>query len=275
MLPVFITNNHIINRELLNKDNEKIYIRIKEENDIKKLNLNNRLKYTDEEYDITIIEIKEEDEIKNFLELDDIIINDIINNKNNNNDYLDETIYIIQYPKRKLSVSYGVLDKIHIDKKYNFNHKCSTERGSSGSPILNLNNKVIGIHKEAYSNKYNKGTFLNYPIKEFIKLNNNKRENKKENKNKLNTDEKKNELNKNEIKNNQLIYFDLANINKVVLIEKGKNIIQSILNNKSKFEVDYIEELFIEGKERDTLIIQKTQYFFVEREINVNNFFLL
>ena len=38
--------------------------------------------------------------------------------------------------------------------------------GSSGSPILNLNNKVIGIHQD----NFNKGTFLNYPIKEFIKI---------------------------------------------------------------------------------------------------------
>ena len=78
-------------------------------------------------------------------------------------------MYIIQYPKGKLSVSYGVLDNIYEFKKYNFNHKCNTEGGSSGSPILNLKNKLIGIHKEGYNNKYNKGTFLNYPIKEYIK----------------------------------------------------------------------------------------------------------
>jgi hypothetical protein len=36
---------------------------------------------------------------------------------------------------------------------------------------LNLNNKVIGIHKNGKSIiNFNKGTFLNYPIKEFIKL---------------------------------------------------------------------------------------------------------
>ena len=32
--------------------------------------------------------------------------------------------------------------------KYNIIHTCSTDDGSSGSPILNLkNNKVVGIHK--------------------------------------------------------------------------------------------------------------------------------
>ena len=170
MLSVFITNNHIINKELLYKDNLIIEINIEEENNIRKLNLNNRMKYTNEEYDITIIEIKKEDEINNYLELDDNIINDIINNNNKNKNYMDKTIYIIQYPKGELSVSYGILDQIYEDKKYNFNHKCSTEGGSSGSPILNINNKLIGIHKEGYNNKYNKGTFLNYPIKEYIQL---------------------------------------------------------------------------------------------------------
>ena len=84
MLSVFITNRHIINKELLYKDNEIIEISIEEENNIRKLNLNNRIKYTNEEYDITIIEIKNEDEINNYLELDENIINDIINNNNKN-----------------------------------------------------------------------------------------------------------------------------------------------------------------------------------------------
>ena len=96
MLSVFITNNHIINEELLYKKNEKIKIDIFEETEIKEIDLNNRKKYTNEEYDITIIEIKEEDKIKNYLELDDIIIEDIINNKNKNNKYLKKKIYIIK-----------------------------------------------------------------------------------------------------------------------------------------------------------------------------------
>ena len=111
--------------------------------------------------DITIIEIKEEDNINNYLELDDNIINDIINNNNYNKEYINETIYIIQYPENKLSVSYGILENIYMDKKYNFNHKCSTKGGSSGSPILNIkSNKLIGIHKESKDKKYNRGLFL-------------------------------------------------------------------------------------------------------------------
>ena len=170
MLSVLITNNHVINEKILNIKDYNIEIDIKIENNIKKLNLNNRIKYTNKEYDITIIEIKK-NEINNYLELDDNIINDIINNNNYNKEYIDETIYIIQYPENKLSVSYGILDKILLDKNYNFNHKYSTKGGSSGSPILNINNnKIIGIHKEGNYNNSNKGLFLNFPIKEFIKL---------------------------------------------------------------------------------------------------------
>ena len=159
LLPVLITNNHVINNDILNKENMKIKIDIKDEEDIKEIILNKRMKYTNEEYDITIIEIKEEDNINNFLELDDIIINDILNNINKNKEYINKTIYIIQYPENNLSVSYGILEDIYLDKKYNFNHKCSTKFGSSGSPILNINNKIIGIHKEG-TNQYNVGTFL-------------------------------------------------------------------------------------------------------------------
>ena len=170
MLPVFITNNHVINEELFNEKNKEISIKIKEDKKMKNIKLNDkRTVYTNEEYDTTIIEIKYEDEIKDFLELDDEIINDIINNINGNEDYIDKTIYIIQYPEGELSVSYGILQRIYEDKPHNFIHKCSTRKGSSGSPILNLKNKIIGIHKKGYDKKYNEGTFLNYPIKEFIK----------------------------------------------------------------------------------------------------------
>ena len=67
MLPVFITNNHLINLKM-----DKIIISINNDNEIKEIELNNRIKYTNKEYDITIIEIKEEDKINNYLEIDRI-----------------------------------------------------------------------------------------------------------------------------------------------------------------------------------------------------------
>ena len=98
-----------------------------------------------------------------------MIINNII--KHDNINKLDgESIYIIQYPHSELSMSFGKIKKIGSIKKYEIFHKCNTEKGSSGSPILKLNNKVIGIHKKGAGNEesYNKGTLLNEPIKKFI-----------------------------------------------------------------------------------------------------------
>ena len=170
MLTVFITNNHIIDKNQLYKNSEKIKIDIKEELEIKEIELNNRMKYTNEEYDVTKIEIKEEDTIKNYLKLDDSIINDIENNTNKNRDYINETIYIIQFPENKLSVSYGILSEIYEDKKYNFNHKCSTRGGSSGSPILNINKKLIGIHKEGNTNLRNNRSIFKLSNKRIHKI---------------------------------------------------------------------------------------------------------
>ncbi len=64
-----------------------------------------------------------------------IKINDIINNDNENIEYIDKTYYIIQYPDGELSVSYGIISNISEDNKYQFQHKCSTKRGTSGWPI--------------------------------------------------------------------------------------------------------------------------------------------
>ena len=171
MQSVLITNNHIVNENLLNNANGKIKIYIEEEENEKVINLKNRLKYTNKEYDTTIIEIKEEDNINNFMELDEGIINNIINNKNENIKYKEQTVYIIHYPEGNLSVSYGIINDIFEDEPYNFLHKCNTRKGSSGSPIINLNNKIIGIHKKSHDKNYNEGTFLNYPIKDFISKN--------------------------------------------------------------------------------------------------------
>ena len=168
LLPVLITNNHIIDQNILDFSNEIPLIFKDGEREEKILNLKDRMKYTNPKYDTTIIELKNRDNISKYLELDEIILNDILFKKNKIQKYREETIYIIQYPEGKLSSSYGIIEGIFENEMYNFIHKCSTRNGSSGSPILNLNNKIIGIHKEKGGGNYNFGTFLNYPIKAFI-----------------------------------------------------------------------------------------------------------
>ena len=181
-LPVLIANNHIINEEIIKKNNN---IKVTLNDDKEEINIkinDNRKIYTSKIYDITIIEIRpEKDKIhditkteikqqkskmneKNFLELDKSVFD--------NDQFLyNENIYIIQYPKylnkQEASVSYGILKE--IQEEYNIVHLCSTKKGSSGSPILSLeNNKVIGIHKESSNDNFNKGVFLKYSINEYL-----------------------------------------------------------------------------------------------------------
>ena len=193
-IPVMMTNNHVIDEKYINENNN-IEITLNDDNINKTiiLNNNNRKIYTNKEYDITIIEIKSKDEINNFMDLDEKIFNEKSEILYNNN----HSIYIPQYLNGdKAVVSYGIINKID---GYNINHYCCTESGSSGSPIINLlNNKIIGIHKEGSNHfKYNKGTYLKYPINEFInKYNNNNINNKIE----ITLD-----INNNDIKKN--IYF--------------------------------------------------------------------
>ena len=149
MILVLITSNNIIYKDILNNNN--ILIKIFKNNDFKTINLNDRMNFTNKIYNITIIEIKNEDNISNYLELD----NSIKNNKTI--EY--KNIYIIQYPEEKLSVSYGIINN-NIYNNYKFNHNCITKDESIGSPILNMNNKVVGIHINN-----NKGIYLIYPIK--------------------------------------------------------------------------------------------------------------
>ena len=167
MLKVLITS------ELINQvgdNNFSISLKSDEEKGIKRLmNLKNRLKYSQEKNGIAIIEIYEQDNIENYLDLDDILLSDILNNSNNNVIYKENQIYLIQYINAELCLSIGMLNGISEDERYIFHHSCSTKNGSIGSPILGINNKLIGIHTGSLKNvNFNLGTFLSYPIKEFI-----------------------------------------------------------------------------------------------------------
>jgi len=180
LLPVLITTNEVINTDdIKNKINVSLYIN--NDKKIKTIKLdNNRLIYTNEKLDITIIEIKEdEDKLNNnYLELDDEIINYFKLDKKDRPKYLNilyniESIYLLHYSNEKdLFVSYGKL--LDINNK-EIIHNCNIKEGSSGSPILLLNNhKLIGIHcSNSNHYKYNKGILLIYSIMEFSKIKNN------------------------------------------------------------------------------------------------------
>ena len=165
-IPVMITNNHIIGDNDL-KGNNKIKISFNNDKIFKDIELDsNRKKYTNPNLDITIIELKNKDNIEkdSFLEIDNrIFIED------SEKLFISKTVYIIQYPQDLgASVSYGLINI--IDNNNEIKHFCCSKKGSSGSPIMNLeNNKIIGVHKGTSENfKFNKGLFLKIPINEFF-----------------------------------------------------------------------------------------------------------
>lgn len=171
MLPVLISVDFFFRNDLLYKDHQKISLELNNKNNII-LDLNDRIKYSNREFKTVIIEIKENDGIKDFLEFDDFILKDILDIENLNETFINTTLYTIQYGEGGLSTSYGILDKIDEFVQYEYYHKCSTKNGASGSPMLNLKNKVLGMHTQGDSrNRFNIGTFLNHPIKEFININ--------------------------------------------------------------------------------------------------------
>ena len=253
---VLITNNHILNENEIKDGEEIIYTINNNDNDFRKISINKeRKRYTNKILDVTIIEIEEKDNIKEYIEIDDNIMNNIEKNNINKeeiikyykNRYNGESIYILNYLNAKeIKVSYGLL--LDINEDYEINHKCSTGNGSSGAPILSLeNNKLIGLHCGAPKSNmnYNKGTLILYPIIEYNKIKKNNSNNNMINPNKLN-----------EIK----IIYDIKNKDKINLF--GENFIK---NNKGKCKIiidnkeqDIIEELNINDnlKKKDKLEIK-------------------
>ena len=162
-IPALITTNKILNQNNVLKGNSiKLYL----SDSNKKITINkNRKTYTNEIFDVTIIEIfPEKDGIDNFLYLDYDLTEQFFEAK-----YLDSEIYILQHQKTGLpSYSSGIIKGI---SNYDIDHECLVEKGASGGPIVSLTtNKVIGILREGFMNEYNKGTLLQYPIKEFNKI---------------------------------------------------------------------------------------------------------
>ena len=120
--------------------------------------------------------MKEEDNLdfNNFLEIDENIFK-----LNQYDDFKKQSIYLLFYHGEASKNSMGKIK--YIDKKDNYNiyHTCITFQGSSGCPIINLdNNRVIGIHKGSHKVKdLNLGTIIKQPIKQFYEENQNNKNN--------------------------------------------------------------------------------------------------
>ena len=162
-IPVLITSYQIIDEYYLNQNNA-INLLMNDFNQLKIINLDpTRNYYFNPLYNTTIIELKDYDNINNYLELNDTLFENNLQNL-----FKEESIYILQYLNGgKASVSYWIINKLN---GFNIKHTCFINSGSIGAPILDINsNKVIGITLEPNNNlNYNEGVILKFPIEDFI-----------------------------------------------------------------------------------------------------------
>ena len=166
-LPVLITANHVLGVNDL-KPEKKIILKFNQNEIILNLDVQ-RKAYTNPNYDVTIIELKNDEyKIESLLEID----NDVFKNCELVNIYKEKPVYILHYPRGK-EVSYS-LDLIKSVEPNNSKMilSCPSEEGSAGAPILNLDTyKIIGIHlgkNDQYN--YNCGTIIRFPINDFYNL---------------------------------------------------------------------------------------------------------
>ena len=154
IIKALFTNNHVLNADLI-KDNSIIYITHKDKSKEIKLT-SNRFKFTNEEYDYTCIEIFDNEGYDDFFEIDDNI-----NCNNPDHQYRNKLCVLFQFPgDEDLSFGEGIIKGIIND--YQIIHNITSDKGSSGSPIvLSDNLKVIGIHRGSF-NDSNQGIFFNF-----------------------------------------------------------------------------------------------------------------
>ena len=155
---VLMTNHHVLNKEdiLIGK---KIHFSINNDKTDYEIEIDESRKiYTNDEYDITILEIKKYDKLDkiDFFEIDNQIFDE-----NSNEIFKNINIYLFHYPKGKqLEYSIGLIKSID---DYTIRHTCDSNFGSSGGPLINsINYQIIGIHKGGAqgAKNYNLGTLL-------------------------------------------------------------------------------------------------------------------
>ena len=164
IMKVLITNNHILNKEDLSLG-KKLKFSINNDEIAYEREIDETRKiYTNEEYDITIIEIKQNDKLD---KIDYFDIDKQIFKENSNELFRNMNIYLLHYPKgNRMQYSIGLIKNID---DYTIRHLCDSSGGSSGAPIINsMNFQVIGIHKGAAERgNYNLGTLLKEPLLKF------------------------------------------------------------------------------------------------------------
>ena len=181
-----VTNCHVLDEENTQPDRE-IRIEYKNKKKVIEITKEGKLRkvFNDKNLDYTIIELFDDDDIKDFFRVDSDLI------RNDPKVFIDNDIFTLQFPKgNDLSFSGGKILSIENDKLL---HNCSTNFGSSGSPILSRysNCSVIGLH---YGGEKGNSFNLSTPISAILEnINNNfiKKKEKNEGKNEQNEQNEK------------------------------------------------------------------------------------
>ena len=166
LLPVLVTTDYVIDSEV--KEGNPLKISLNDDSEFREIQLKNRKIFMNKEMHSAFIEILPENKINSFLEIDNDLFKD-----DNSLEYIYKgtTIYVLHYPKgERAAMNTGIFHKLRENQIL---HLCNTEVGSSGGPIILLNNlKVIGFNVGGKMNsEENMGTLIKYPITEFIKNN--------------------------------------------------------------------------------------------------------
>ena len=161
--PVIITSSNILNEEYIIK-NKKIFLKLYE-NKEKVIELDTTRKiYINKLYDTTIIDIKNEDGISEFFELDENL-----SKINSENYYENQTIYTPLWDEEGNKIEYGIFEKLKNNKIYFAGENdYKNSQKLLGAPVLNLKSKkVIGINI-LNNEKKNVCILLKYIIKDYI-----------------------------------------------------------------------------------------------------------
>ena len=159
---VLMANYKLIDEEFMENN---LGIKIKIHNEFKLIKFGDkRINNFDKDYNLSIIEIKENNEFKiNYFEIDESLYE-----KESQIKFYKETIYIIhQNRKKEISVTYSIIRFIN---KYEFTCLGNIHSNGTLSPVLNINNnKLIGIYINNQSKNFIKGFFYNIILERFYK----------------------------------------------------------------------------------------------------------
>ena len=166
-IKVLITNNHVLSDKELSPE-KTIQLKLYNEESVNLSIGDSRKIYADKLFDITIIEIKNEDNLNigdQLLKIDEQVIDD---NAIRNNIFIDKSVYLCDFSNKEIICSVGLVQEISSND-YSIQSLCFNKKESSGGPMFNSSNsKIIGIHKGSKGGlNWKYGTFIRGPIEHF------------------------------------------------------------------------------------------------------------